>query len=118
MTRIPERDRDMIETTMYLPMVLKILERDMEIFDKGDFKLRRPYLELIEEAMKAVQKDLKLAKVHLRKENISIAEVERDNEFTKYSFYYKGYEEFHSYFNPRLRNKCEELLKKYLKNEN
>ncbi|MBM7585863.1 asparagine synthetase B (glutamine-hydrolyzing) [Bacillus pakistanensis] len=90
MTRIPEHDREMIETAMYLPMVLKILERDMEIFQKGQYKLRRPYLELIEEAMKSVQRDLKMAKEHLRKESISIAEVKEILNLPNTAFIIKG----------------------------
>ncbi|AND43100.1 MAG: hypothetical protein ACQEXE_19735 [Bacillota bacterium] len=49
MTRIPEKDRDILEQAMYLPMLLTILERDRILFDKGSFKLKQPYLELIDE---------------------------------------------------------------------
>lgn len=114
MTRIPEKDRDIIETAMYLPMLLIVLERDLFIINNSPFKLPRPYLELIELTIKAVQADLKIAKDFLRKEQIKIAEIQRDSNFTMYSFIYKGFEERHNYFNPRLRNKTEELLLHYL----
>ena len=31
-----------------------------------------------------------------------------------YMFIYKGYEEHHNYFNPRIRNKVQELMEMYL----
>lgn len=114
MTRIPTKDRDIIEQSMYLPMLLTVLERDRNVFDKVNFKLNRPYLELIELTMKDVQKDLKDINVTMRKEKMKVMEVERDDTFTRFLFIYKGYEEVHSYFNPRIRNKVEELLRYYL----
>jgi hypothetical protein len=51
MTRIPEKDRDILEQAMYLPMVLTILERDCLLFDKGGFRLKTPYQNLIEETI-------------------------------------------------------------------
>lgn len=114
MTRIPENDREIIETALYLPMLLKILERDKLIFEQGTFKLPNSYMEFIEDKIKAVRKDLNIAKDHLYKEKIKVGEIKRDADFTMYSFIYKGVEEHHTYFNPRLRNRTEELLRIYL----
>ncbi|MGE6379888.1 hypothetical protein [Peribacillus muralis] len=114
MTRIPTHERDIIEQEIYLPMLIKILERDRLIIEKAPFKFNNPYLELVEQAIKLVQKDLKVTKDHLRKQKTKVSEVKRDSDFTMYSFIYNGYEEFHNYFNPRLRNRCEELLRIYI----
>ncbi|PLS18797.1 hypothetical protein CVD28_04895 [Bacillus sp. M6-12] len=114
MTRIPEKDRNIIEQAIYLPMVITILNRDRQIFEKSPFKLRQPYLDLVEEALTVVQKDLAEARRFLRHENIKVSEINRDEAFTMFSFIYRGYEEHHNYFNPRLRNKVEELLGYYL----
>ncbi|WP_026582115.1 hypothetical protein [Bacillus sp. J33] len=114
MTRIPEKDRDIIEQAMYLPMLLTILERDLIVIDKAGFKLKEPYLQLIEETIKAVQKDLKEAKQAMRKGQMKVEQVARDEAFTMFLFIYKGFEEQHNYFNPRIRNKVQELLEYYL----
>ncbi|MFJ5625605.1 hypothetical protein ACIQD3_23685 [Peribacillus loiseleuriae] len=114
MTRIPEIDREIIETALYLPMLLKILERDKVLIEQGSFKIKSPYVDIVENAIMAVRKDLKVAKGHLHKEKIKLEEIKRDADFTMYSFIYKGIEEHHTYFNPRLRNRTEELLRLYL----
>ncbi|RFU62143.1 hypothetical protein [Peribacillus glennii] len=114
MTRIPEHDRDMIEQAIYLPMVITVLNRDRMIIEASPFKLPKPYLDLVEEALKTVQKELAGVRKYLRKENIKVSKLKRDEAFTMYSFIYRGYEEHHNYFNPRLRNKVEELLAYFL----
>lgn len=114
MTRIPEKDRDILEQAMYLPMLLTILERDRIIIDNTGFKLKEAYLHLIEETIKAVQRDLKETKNVMRKEQMRVEQVARVEAFTMFLFIYKGFEEQHNYFNPRIRNKVQELLEFYL----
>ncbi|MCM3242676.1 hypothetical protein M3598_07955 [Cytobacillus oceanisediminis] len=114
MTRIPEKDRDILEQAMYLPMLLTILERDRIIFDKAGFKLKEPYLQLIEETIKAVQRDIKETRLAMRKGQMKVEQIARDEAFTMFLFIYKGFEEQHNYFNPRIRNKVQELLEYYL----
>ncbi|MDQ0269916.1 hypothetical protein J2S17_001788 [Cytobacillus purgationiresistens] len=114
MTRIPENDRDLIEQAIYLPMIVIILERDLQIIEKAPFKINRPYLTLVENTLKKVQRDLKEVRDKMRKGNMKVHQISHDDTFTMFSFLYKGYEEQHNYFNPRLRNKCEELLDFYL----
>ncbi|MFS0644855.1 hypothetical protein [Siminovitchia sp. 179-K 8D1 HS] len=114
MTRIPENERDVIEQAIYLPMVLSVLHRDLHIIEKSPFKLKKPYQELIKKTMVTIQKELAEVNGHLQKNNIRVKKMKSDNAFTMYMFFYKGYEEHHNYFNPRLRNRVEELLAYYL----
>ena len=114
MTKIPSDDRDIIENAIYLPMVLTVLERDRLVFKKAPFKLNQPYICLVEETIKAVQKDLKIAKDKMRKGNMKVEQIGHDEAFTMYQFFYKGYDEQHNYFNPRIRNKVNELMEYYL----
>lgn len=114
MTRIPTHDRDYIEKAIYLPMLLTLLNRDLIVIEKSPFKLKNPYEELIKETMRVIQKDLAEVKHYLHKNNIKVERQKSDNVFTMYVFLYKGYEEYHNYFNPRLRNRVEELMRYYL----
>lgn len=114
MTRIPERDRDIMEKAMYLPMVLIILNRDLAVVENSPFKLKKPYLDLIEETMKDVQRELTVVKQYMKKNNLQVIETKRDDAFTMFMFIYKGYEENHNYFNPRIRNKVQEFMEAYL----
>ncbi|MFB1081407.1 hypothetical protein [Jeotgalibacillus sp. JSM ZJ347] len=114
MTKIPTEDRDRLENAFYLPMVLKVLERDQIVIEKSGVKLPRPYIELIEETMIAVQRELVTLKKYMRDHGMKVVKLKSDEAFTMYLFVYKGYEEQHNYFNPRIRNHVENLLRYYL----
>jgi hypothetical protein len=114
MTRISEEDRNILEQAIYLPMVLTVLDRDFTVVEKSPFKLKRPYLELIEETMKIIQSELAGVKKYMKLNGMKVERIKTDDAFTMYLFLYKGYEEHHNYFNPRLRNRVEDLLRYYL----
>ncbi|WP_338449097.1 hypothetical protein R4Z09_23225 [Niallia oryzisoli] len=114
MTRIPEYDRNIMEQAIYLPMVLTILNRDLAIVNASPFKLKQPYADLIEETMKAIQNDMKGIKQYMKQQKLKVEQVSHDQAFTGFLFLYQGYEEQHNYFNPRIRNKVQELLSYYL----
>ncbi len=114
MTRIPENERDIIEQAVYLPMLLTVLQRDLSVVEKSQFKLKKPYQDLIENTIREVQKELAEVKRYLHKHNIRVERMKSDEIFTMYLFLYKGYEEHQNYFNPRLRNRVEELMYLYL----
>ncbi|WP_313800595.1 hypothetical protein [Cytobacillus sp.] len=114
MTRIPEEDRNILEQAIYLPMVLTILNRDLTVINKSSFKLPQPYLNLVEETMNVIQKELAAVKLYMSKNKLKVQQLKRDEAFTMFLFLYKGYEEQHNYFNPRIRNKVQELMDYYL----
>lgn len=118
MTRIPEDDRNIFEKAIFLPMVLTILNRDLSAIETASFKLKKPYLHLIEHTMKMVQKDLYTIKQQMKKKNMKVYEKQRDEAFTLFSFMYRGYEEEHNYFNPRIRNEVQQLLESYFVQKN
>ncbi|MGM0971711.1 MAG: hypothetical protein ACQEW2_02510 [Bacillota bacterium] len=114
MTRIPDEDRNIMEQAIYLPMVLTVLNRDSIVINKSPFKLKQPYLDLVEETMKVIQSELSEVKRYMNKNQLKVQEIKRDEAFTMFMFLYKGYEEHHNYFNPRIRNKVQELMTYYL----
>lgn len=111
---IPREALQRIEHMIYLPMVLVILERDREIVLNGGFKLKRPYIQLLEKAIKSAQAELKETTSYLRRKNIKVTRGKTDDTFTEYLFSYGGYQEQRRYLNVRLRNQTEQLLSMYL----
>ncbi|WP_070119897.1 hypothetical protein [Bacillus marinisedimentorum] len=114
MLHIPDEDRKLFEQYIFLPMVVKVLNLDMRQVEVSPFKLKKPYLELIETAILRASQDLRDIKFKMQKRNWKVFEGERDEAFTSYTFVYNGREELHNYFNPRIRNNVEELLRTYL----
>ncbi|WP_033543949.1 hypothetical protein [Planococcus sp. CAU13] len=113
MPLIPQEEIVHFENMIYLPMVLIVLERDRVIIENGSFKLKRPYLELVEGAIKQVQKELNQTKIHMRTHQMKLVRGAGDDTFTEYVFYHRGYEDHRRYLNLRLRNRVEELIRAY-----
>lgn len=102
------------EKMIYLPMVLTVLESDRKLIEKGSFKLKRPYLELVEGTMGLVQKELEDTKMDMQQRQMKVLRYAGDDTFTEYVFYHGGYEDHRRYLNLRLRNRVEELIRLYL----
>ncbi|MBU5213582.1 hypothetical protein [Heyndrickxia oleronia] len=114
MKLIPEKDQAVIEKAIYLPMVIIVLNQNLKLINNSQIKLKSPYTEWIEKTIITVQKELSDVKRYMKQNQIKVEKVKTDESFTQYVFIYKGYEDNHNYFNPRLRNRTEELLKYYL----
>lgn len=99
-----------IENTIYLPMLLTILHKDRELIDAGEFKLKAPYQNLIDQAIKCVEEDWRNSRAYIKQRDMRVIKLNRDDFMTEYSFFHDGYEEKRKYMNLRLRNRTEELM--------
>jgi len=113
MPLIPQEALPYFENMIYLPMLVIILERDRHSFEKGPFKLKGPYIKLVDQANELVRAELKNTSIYLRRHNMKLIRSKTDDTFTEYVFMYGGYEEHRRYLNVRLRNRTEELLSVY-----
>lgn len=87
MALIPAESLPYFESMIYLPMINILLERDRVVFESGNFKLSRAYINIIERSIKCVQTDLKETKLYLRKNNMKIIKGNRDEACTEYTFF-------------------------------
>ena len=103
------------ENCIYLPMLLTILQRDRQLVQQVPFKLKSPYINLIDETMNAVSADLQVTLMYLQRNEMKVVRRSTDALFTEYLFVHKGYEDSRRYLNARLRNRSEELLNLYIR---
>lgn len=113
MKPIPIEDLSHYENLIYLPMVLTILARDRELIEKGPFKLKSPYLTMIDRAVKIASDELRESKIYMKKNGMQLVKGDNDGTFTEYEFVFGGYGDRRRYLNVRLRNRTEELMSIY-----
>lgn len=113
MPLIPAKALPHFENMIYLPLLLIVLERDRIQIEKGPFKLKGPYLKIIDATLLQVQKELQETKFFLTRNSMKVVQKDRDSMFTDYIFINGGYEDHRRYLNVRLRNRTEELLHLY-----
>ncbi|PIC75612.1 MULTISPECIES: hypothetical protein [Sporosarcina] len=115
MPLIPAEAMPYLENYIYLPMLLTIMERDRQLLEKVPFKLKSPYLNLLDETMNTVSADLQTTSLYLRKHKMRVIRHSTDELFTEYVFLHDGYQDMRRYLNVRLRNRSEELLNLYIR---
>jgi len=113
MSSIPSEAIAYFENAIYLPMLIKILEKDLSTIEVSPFKLKRPYTNMIDQAIKNAQAELKKSNIYLKRNNMKLIKKGMDKDFTEYVFYSGGYEDLRRYLNIRLRNRTEELMSEY-----
>jgi len=114
MAAITTEDYRYFERKLYLPMLIKILERDIELINKLPFKLRRPYLAIVEKALAMIRKDLKHTEVYLLRRNMRLVIGKPDvNKITECKFISGGIEERRNYSSEEFRSRTEELITEY-----
>jgi len=114
MPSITTEDYRYFENKLYLPMLITILDRDIELINKLPFKLRRPYLAIVEKALAMIRKDLKQTEVYLLRRNMRLVVGRPDaNKETEYTFISSGIEERRKYASDELRSRSEELITEY-----
>lgn len=102
------------ENQLYLPMLIKVLERDIDQINKQPLKLKRPYLKIVESAIEMINKDLKTSEMYLLRNDMKVFKWGVDSDSTTYIFQSKGIEDHRKFLNVEIKNKCEDLLGAYL----
>ncbi len=102
------------EKRVQLPMVLLILERDREWIQKSPFKLKAPYVELLDRAIERAKGDLAETIELMRANGMKVRRGSKDDNFSEYVFCHGGYEDHRRYLNIRLKNAVEDQLRLYL----
>ena len=119
MPLIPVDALPYFENMIYLPIIISILERDREVIETSSFKLKGPYINIVENTLKTVRAELKDTNTYARNRNLKLVKKGKDGSFTEYAFIHNGYEDIRRYMNIRLRNRTEELINEYFaKSEN
>ena len=72
------RAEDLIyfENQLYLPMLIKVLDKDIEQISKLPLKLKRPYLKIVESAIDMIREDLKTSEMYLLRNSIKSSRID------------------------------------------
>jgi hypothetical protein len=110
-----EEERSLIEKFVMYPIMLTLFDRDLKVVNRSPFKLKQPYIALLEQIMSQVSKDLHDVRIELRKRKIKVMDGRRDSDITEYEIFIRGYREIMRFPNVHLKNKAETLMLSYLR---
>ncbi len=111
---IPEHDELIIEKAIYLPLLVKILNRDLAVIEQSQFKFKQPYINFVDKVNHSIQKELSETKKYMFDNKIKVVESGTEGSLLKYLIVYKGYERLDKYYIYTLRMRSERMLEDYL----
>ncbi|WP_433946988.1 hypothetical protein [Paenibacillus sp. SN-8-1] len=106
-------DTDYVKLYLILPLILTAFERDKRIAE-ATFKTPRPYIELINEAIKRVETDIKEIRRMMRTLGIKVYEEQLTAKGIEAKYLCRGYQHNFSMLTNFLAAESSVLMEKYL----
>ncbi|MGO4889269.1 hypothetical protein ACJ2A9_16085 [Anaerobacillus sp. MEB173] len=104
----------LIEKNILLPLVRIVLEKDLKTIHSSPFKLKQPYIQLVDRALIQLSKELQMVKRESFSNGIKVIRGNKDVAFSEYDYFCRGYHGKRKYSNAELRNKTLRCLEGYL----
>ncbi|MFS0882542.1 hypothetical protein [Metabacillus niabensis] len=115
---ISKEQEDLVHDYIIRTYLLDILENDLITINNANFKLKQPYIKLVETVLKKIRIELRDMKVKMNRLEIKVTDPFLDNvEFWQYDYYVRGYHAFSRYWDSALKMHGGKLLTHYFFNE-
>lgn len=102
------------ERVIYNPLLIIVLEKDIDSMRHLPFKFGNIYVNLLKRALKQMKRDLKESSIYLVRHNMRLVRDKPGLESTKYTLISMGYEEHLTYANSEIKKKSEDIMSAYL----
>ncbi len=110
MRYLKEEDFKTTSRFLFLSMAILVLEQDIKTIEKGNFKIKEPYIELLRKMEHNARLERKKLQQLMKKKNLQVIFIQKNDTFSTYLFLSNGKEEERRYFNPAIRKKVEIIL--------
>ncbi|KHF39942.1 hypothetical protein [Halalkalibacter okhensis] len=106
-------DEKLANQYIYLPLVRKVLERDLDSLRKAELKFNEPYIEFVEQIIIQIGRDLGQVKKEMFKKGINVYSQGKVEEISVYLFVCRGYRRELRFFSHLMKQTVEEYVRQY-----
>ncbi|MEN1970232.1 hypothetical protein WMZ97_19445 [Lentibacillus sp. N15] len=99
---------------LFLSMALLVMQQDIRTIESGAFKIKEPYLKLLEKMIAEATNERHMLRDTMRKKAIKVVILNKNDSFSSYLFLCQGREETRNYFNPAIRKKVEAIVQEFM----
>lgn len=99
---------------LFLSMALVVIQKDIQLFKKGPFKIKELYLKPLEKMETAGMSERKELRKIMQKKQLKVFTLTKNDSFSSFLFVCRGKEEKRNYFNPAIRKKVEEIVQEIM----
>ncbi|MEN2767687.1 hypothetical protein [Ornithinibacillus xuwenensis] len=109
-------DEELAMTTrfLFLSMAIVVIQQDIQHVQKGAFKIKEPYIQLLERMNTEALTERRQLRTKMEKKRLQVMLINKNDSFSSYLFLCKGKEEKRNYFNPAIRKKVEEIVQEFM----
>ncbi|WP_042149107.1 hypothetical protein [Paucisalibacillus sp. EB02] len=99
---------------LFLSMAIVVIQQDIQNIQKGAFKIKEPYIQLLEKMNANALAERRQLRIKMENKKLRVMLINKNDSFSSYLFYCKGKEEKRNYFNPAIRKKVEEIVQEIM----
>ena len=110
MRYLKDEELQLASRFLFLSMAMIVIEQDIQHIEKGDFKIKEPYLALLRKMSSLATNERKNLRKVMRDKSIQVVMLNKNDSFSSVLFLCQGREEQRNYFNPVIRKKVEKII--------
>ncbi|ASN06560.1 hypothetical protein [Virgibacillus necropolis] len=114
MRYLNEEDLQVASRFLFLSMAIVVIQQDIQHVQKGAFKIKEPYIELLEKMISEATDERRKLHQTMRKKNIQVITLNKNDSFSSFLFLCQNREEKRNYFNPAIRKKVEVIVQELM----
>ncbi|MFC3040660.1 hypothetical protein ACFOGI_10415 [Virgibacillus xinjiangensis] len=99
---------------LFLSMAILVIRQDTAHIQQGPFKIKGPYLDLLQNMETAALKERHRLRKEMREKGLRIVRLNKNDSFSTFLFICRGHEEKRNYFNPAIRMKVEAIVQELM----
>jgi len=99
---------------LFLSMAMVVIGQDKEHIQKGAFKIKQPYLTLLETMRAEATNERRQLRKTMEDKEIKVVSLHKNESFSSFLFLCQGREEQRNYFNPAIRKKVEAIIRELM----
>lgn len=99
---------------LFLSMAMVVIGQDKEHIQKGAFKIKQPYLALLETMRAEATIERRQLRKTMEDKKIKVVSLHKNESFSSFLFLCQGREEKRNYFNPAIRKKVEAIIRELM----
>ncbi|WP_042224585.1 hypothetical protein [Oceanobacillus manasiensis] len=114
MRYLTEEERHIATRFLFLSMAIVVIQQDIQHIERGAFKIKEPYTELLETMATVAGSERRELRTQMSKRRIEVVTLHKNDSFSSFLFLCQGREEKRNYFNPAIRKKVHAIIQELM----
>ena len=106
-----QHDMDIATRYLFVDMAIKNLELDLQHVQNGPFKIKGPYIELVEGMISKAINERRHLKREMYQRKVQVVFMHRQGDYSTYKFILGGREREMTYMNQVIKKNVEEIIR-------